>query len=72
MRNKRVSCFISSSQQKSYRSVLWWCVARALNLIELGFNIQNLRLDWALGSDPCFPVPWRGVTCNMEGMVTSL
>ncbi|XP_024371320.1 probable LRR receptor-like serine/threonine-protein kinase At5g48740 isoform X5 [Physcomitrium patens] len=38
--------------------------ARALNLIELNFNIQNVLLDWALGSDPCFPVPWRGVICN--------
>ncbi|KAG0631232.1 hypothetical protein M758_1G237200 [Ceratodon purpureus] len=46
--------------------------AKALTLIELNYNIQNLRLDWVLGSDPCFPVPWRGVICNTEGMVTSL
>lgn len=46
--------------------------ARALNLIKLSFNAQNILLDWSLGSDPCFPVPWRGISCDTTGIVTSL
>ncbi|CAK9871388.1 unnamed protein product [Sphagnum jensenii] len=37
-----------------------------------GYNLQELQLDWVLGSDPCWPVPWMGVTCSDSGMVTSL
>lgn len=63
---------MSDSQATPYLSVVSRCVARALNLIKLSFNAQNILLDWSLGSDPCFPVPWRGISCDTTGIVTSL